>query len=115
VNMVTYEPDYLKYEYEAKEEGVVVFSEIYYPEGWQAYLDGEPVDHFRANYVLRAMVVPGGKHTIEFRFDPQSYKIGNTVSLISSILLMLVIVGAIMYGLKQKAREEAIEEKTINK
>ena len=110
IKLVTYEPDYLKYTYEAKEEGVVVFSEIYYPEGWQAYLDGEPVDHFRANYILRAMKVPAGKHTIEFRFDPKSYKVGNTVSLISSILLVLMIAGAIMFTVKKKAREEEVVE-----
>lgn len=108
IKLVTYEPDYLKYEYQAQEEGVVVFSEIYYPVGWQAYLDGEPVSHFRANYILRAMKIPGGNHTIEFRFDPKSYKIGNTVSLISSILLLLVIAGAVMYSVKKNTHEEEI-------
>ncbi|AKD05519.1 YfhO family protein [Pontibacter korlensis] len=111
IKLVEYEPNYLKYEYHAAKEGLVVFSEIYYPEGWQAYLDGEPVDHFRANYVLRAMEVPAGKHTIEFKFAPQSYYTGNTVSLISSILLLLVVVGAIFYGVKKKPVEETIVEK----
>jgi hypothetical protein len=110
INLVTYEPDYLKYDYQAKEEGVIVFSEIYYPAGWQAYLDGKPVSHFRANYVLRAMKVPEGKHTIEFRFDPQSYKVGNMVSLISSILLVFVIAGAVMFAVKKKTREEEVNE-----
>ncbi|MER2999409.1 YfhO family protein [Pontibacter populi] len=108
IELTTYEPDYLKYEYQAAQAGFVVFSEIYYPAGWQAYLDGKPVDHLRANYILRAMQVPAGKHTIEFRFEPKTYTIGNTVSLISSILLLLVIAGAIAYGFKKKEREEAI-------
>jgi hypothetical protein len=108
IKLTTYEPDYLKYEYQAAQPGFVVFSEIYYPAGWQAYLDGKPVDHIRANYILRAMQVPAGKHTIEFRFEPKTYTIGNTVSLISSIILLLVIAGAIAYGFKKKEREEAI-------
>ncbi|MCX2741311.1 YfhO family protein [Pontibacter anaerobius] len=111
IKLTEYEPNYLKYEYEAAKEGLVVFSEIYYPEGWQAYLDGEPVDHFRANYVLRAMEVPEGKHTIEFKFAPQSYYTGNTVSLISSILLVLVVAGAIFYAVKKEPVEEPIVEK----
>ncbi|TPE45246.1 YfhO family protein [Pontibacter mangrovi] len=111
IKLTAYEPNDLKYEYEAAKEGVVVFSEIYYPEGWQAYLDGEPVDHFRADYVLRAMEVPAGKHTIEFKFAPKSYYTGNTVSLISSILLVLVVAGAIFYAVKKEPVEEPIVEK----
>ncbi|SFU72259.1 YfhO family protein [Pontibacter akesuensis] len=111
IKLVTYEPNYLKYEYEAAQEGLAVFSEIYYADGWQAYLDGEPVDHIRANYVLRAMEVPAGKHTIEFRFAPKSYTLGNTISLISSILLLLVVIGAIYYGVKKKPTEVPIVAK----
>lgn len=111
IKLTEYEPNYLKYEYEAAKEGLVVFSEIYYPAGWQAYLDGEPVDHIRANYVLRAMEVPAGKHTIEFKFAPQSYYTGNTVSLISSIILVLVVAGTIFYAVKTKPLEEPIVEK----
>lgn len=111
IKLTEYEPNYLKYEYEAAKEGLVVFSEIYYPAGWQAYLDGEPVDHIRANYVLRAMEVPAGKHTIEFKFAPQSYYTGNTISLISSIILVLVVAGAIFYAVKTKPVEEPIVEK----
>ncbi|PRY06050.1 membrane protein YfhO [Pontibacter ummariensis] len=106
IELVEYEPNYLKYTYEAAEEGLVVFSEVYYAAGWQAYLDGEPVDHIRANYILRAMQVPAGEHTIEFRFAPKAYTIGNTVSLISSILLLVVVVGAIAYGVRKKPSEE---------
>lgn len=101
IELTEYKPNYLKYTYEAAQAGMVVFSEIYYPAGWQAYLDGQPVEHIRANYVLRAMQVPAGKHTIEFRFAPDSYQTGNTISLISSVLLMLVIAGAIVYGVKR--------------
>ncbi|WP_162053584.1 YfhO family protein [Pontibacter pamirensis] len=106
IELVEYQPNYLKYEYQAAEGGLVVFSEVYYADGWQAYLDGQPVDHIRANYVLRAMQVPAGQHTIEFRFAPKAYTLGNTVSLVSSILLLLVIVGAIAYGVKKKPTKE---------
>ncbi|RIJ37332.1 YfhO family protein [Pontibacter oryzae] len=102
IKLVSYAPNELKYESESAREGLVVFSEIYYADGWQAYLDGEPVDHFRANYVLRAMEVPAGKHTIEFKFAPKAYSLGNTISLISSILLLLVIAGAIYYAIKKQ-------------
>ena len=111
IKLTEYQPNYLKYEYQAEKEGLVVFSEIYYADGWQAYLDGQPVDHFRADYILRAMQVPAGKHTIEFKFAPKAYTLGNTVSLVSSILLLLVIVGAIAYAVRKKPTEVPIVEK----
>ncbi|WP_299825941.1 YfhO family protein [uncultured Pontibacter sp.] len=109
IELVAYDPNNLKYEYQAAQDGLVVFSEVYYADGWQAYLDGKPVDHFRANYILRAMQVPAGKHTIEFKFAPKAYFLGNTISLISSIILIVVILGAIAYGVKKKQREEIVK------
>lgn len=102
IKLVDYEPNYLKYTANAAQSGVVVFSEIYYKDGWQAYLDGQPVDHFRANYILRAMEVPAGQHTIEFRFEPKEYSLGNTVAWISSILLLIGLAGAVVYGFRHK-------------
>jgi hypothetical protein len=106
IKLTGYEPNNLKYAVTAAQAGFVVFSEIYYPEGWQAYLDGKPVPHVRANYVLRAMNIPAGQHTVEFKFAPKSYEIGNTVSLISSILMLLVIIGGVVYAVKAKTVEE---------
>jgi hypothetical protein len=106
IKLTGYEPNNLKYAVTAAQAGFVVFSEIYYPEGWQAYLDGKPVPHVRANYVLRVMNIPAGQHTVEFKFAPKSYEIGNTVSLISSILMLLVIIGGVVYAVKAKTVEE---------
>ncbi|WP_018479981.1 YfhO family protein [Pontibacter roseus] len=109
ITLTEYQPNYLKYEAAAAQDGLVVFSEVYYEDGWQAYLDGQPVDHIRANYILRAMPVPAGKHTIEFRFAPKSYEIGNTISLVSSVLLLLVLGGAIFYSIRRKPEEEKVK------
>jgi hypothetical protein len=85
-----------------------VFSEIYYNKGWKAYIDGKEADYVKANYVLRAMPIPAGKHTIEFKFDPESHKIGSTVTLICSAL-MLVLLG-LGFGNYYKKKETFVEE-----
>ncbi len=86
-----YEPNRLKYEFESKFDQFTVFSEIYYDKGWNAYIDGKPSPHFRVNYILRAMIIPAGKHNIEFKFEPTVYYTGNTISIISSIILILSV------------------------
>ena len=93
VNRISYRPDKLVYQTNAVRDGLVVFSEVYYrgQEDWQAFIDGKPVPHLRADYVLRALRIPAGKHTIEFRFDPPMNHTGNTIDLISNILLILLI------------------------
>ncbi|UOQ73753.1 YfhO family protein [Hymenobacter cellulosilyticus] len=102
IALTSYSPDELKYRATAVQDGFVVFSEIYYQDGWNAYLDGKLVPHLRANYVLRALPVPAGTHTIEFKFEPKEYAVGNTVSLVSSVLLILALLGTIVYALKRK-------------
>lgn len=71
IKLESYAPNYLKYSYNTGKEQMLVFSEIYYDKGWKAYLNGEEVPYFRVNYVLRAMVVPAGKGTIEWKFEPK--------------------------------------------
>lgn len=93
IKLESYAPNALAYHYRAKNAGLAVFSEIYYPKGWNAYVDGTVTPHFRADYVLRAMVLPAGDHKVEFRFEPSVYRIGEKVSLINSILLILLVIG----------------------
>jgi hypothetical protein len=103
IKLTEYKPNYLKYE--ATIQGgnqLVVFSEIYYPKGWKSYIDGKEAAYVQANYVLRAMVVPAGRHEIEFKFEPESYFMGNKVSMASSILLLLAIAGYLIYVFKLK-------------
>ena len=93
IELTGYQPNSLTYDFSASTKQLTVFSDIYYDKGWNAYIDGEPVPHFRVNYVLRALIIPEGKHTIEFRFEPKSYYAGNKVSLASSLLLVLAALG----------------------
>jgi len=106
IKLSEYKPNHLTYDFVSKVPQLTVFSEIYYPKGWQAYIDGKPVDHFRVNYVLRAMVIPAGKHKIEFDFHPKGYFIGNKVALASSILLVLMALGIILLSFRPKKKEE---------
>jgi hypothetical protein len=106
IELVSYQPDELLYKYSAREEKLVVFSEIYYPAGWKCYLDGKESKYFRANYVLRGMVVPAGDHEIKFTFRPASYYVGNKVSLASSVLLILLCAGYFFMKIKVKSKPE---------
>jgi hypothetical protein len=91
IRLTEYQPNYLRYESNTASEQLVVFSEIYYRDGWKSFVDGKEYPHFRANYILRAMVVPAGNHVLEFRFEPESFLKGNKVSLAGSILLFLAV------------------------
>jgi hypothetical protein len=100
IRLEEYKPNHLVYSYRSKNPGLAVFSEIYYPKGWTAAIDGAEVPHFRANYVLRAMVLPAGEHKVVFRFHPRAYYTGEKISLYSSIalILLLLVLGGIGIG-----------------
>ena len=102
ITLQSYKPNYLVYEIDSKEKGFAVFSEIYYPKGWNAYVDGTLTPHTCVNYVLRGMELPAGKHKVEFKFEPQVYKTGNSVALIGSILLLIVVGASLFFANKKK-------------
>lgn len=99
INLTDYKPNHLTYQSNTTSEQLAVFSEIWYGpnKGWQAYIDGNPAEHIRVNYALRAMKVPVGEYTIEFKFDPKTYRIGETITLIFSLIIMLSFFGYFGY------------------
>ena len=90
IKLVSYEPNHLTYESNSSSEQLAVFSEIWYgpDKGWQAYIDDQPVEHIRVNYVLRALKIPAGKHKVEFKFAPRSYSLGLKITLVFSLLIL---------------------------
>lgn len=97
----SYAPNRLTYKSRSAKGGVAVFSEIYFPWGWQATIDGKDAEIGRVNYVLRAMRIPAGDHEISLKFDPQSLRVTNTLSIIAVVLIYLLCVGALVtVGLK---------------
>lgn len=113
IKLDSYNPEHLVYSFDAPADQFVVFSEIYYnphkdwrKNDWKAYIDGKEVEHIRANYVLRALKVPAGKHKIEFKFKPDSYYLSENISLVFSILLLLLIAGAIFYEVRKAKAEQ---------
>ena len=99
IELVAYEPNYLKYEVSSEKGGTVVFSEIYYP-GWKSTIDGQEVAHGRANYILRAMNVPAGQHVVEFRFDPTSLHVTENIAFVALGLLALLAIVVVVLKIK---------------
>jgi len=99
ISLVNYAVDELTYEYQTNSKQIAVFSEIWYP-GWQIYIDGEPVEMFRVNYVLRALAVPAGQHTIKFVFQPRAP--GKWLTLLSSLGILLLCGITIGYYVRRK-------------
>ncbi len=104
--LTDYQPNHLVYKSNNAFAGVSVFSEMYYANGWNAYIDGLPTDHFKVNYVLRALRIPEGEHTIEFKFVPEVVVNGSKITLASSILLGLIVLGGIGFSFWRSKREE---------
>lgn len=104
ISLISYKPNELIYETNANAEGLAVFSEIYYNvrNEWQVTIDDKPADMLRADYILRALRVPAGKHTIKFRFEPVSVATGKKIDLVSSLLLVGLVVGALFVESKRK-------------
>ncbi|MDE6307361.1 MAG: YfhO family protein, partial [Bacteroidales bacterium] len=106
IRLTAYKPNYLAYHSENAHDGLAVFSEIYYPKEWTAYIDGEEVPHFRVNYVLRALWIPAGVHEIEFRHTPYHFALWRNVANIGSLLVCLMVAGVIAgYVIAHKKRQ----------
>ncbi|MEJ1239434.1 YfhO family protein [Chryseolinea sp. T2] len=103
IRLLTHSPRELRYESNSAAEGLAVFSEIYYPIGWKATIDGQEAKILQANYVLRALNVPAGKHAIVFRFDPPSYTAGNPITTIFSWLVIIALLGSIGWSLRKQS------------
>lgn len=104
ITLDSYQPNDLKYTSNNAKEGLAVFSEMYYEKGWKAFVDGRETSVMRADYTLRAIVVPPGKHTIEFKFEPQVVKTGSAITLVSCIGMLFLLVGG-LYFEKKKSGE----------
>jgi uncharacterized membrane protein YfhO len=101
IKLIEYKPNYIKYTSENTNKGLAVFSEIYYPKGWIATIDGKEASIFRTNYTLRGLEIPAGKHTIEFKFEPQVIKTGGIIVLMSGLGMLLLIGGGIYFEQKK--------------
>lgn len=97
IKVAEYSNDKITYNFSANTNQFAVFSEVYYPHGWNAYIDGKKADYIKVDYVLRGMSVPAGKHSIEFRFEPQSYKTANTLMFVSTLIAYLLLIAAIVF------------------
>ena len=106
IELTEYRPNYLKYEYTLPEEAVAVFSEIFYDQGWKAYVDGEESPYFRADYVLRAMTLPAGTHTVEWRFRAPGWTAVEGVTLAASLAILLGAVAALVYCFRKRTEKE---------
>jgi len=100
----------MEYTSKTTQASLALFSEMYYQPGWQAYIDGQPVEHFRANYILRALEIPAGEHEIVFEFRPSSYYTGEWIARISSFLILLVGLGALFMQYKASKEKESASQ-----
>lgn len=102
IQLKSYAPDALVYESNNAHDGFAVFSEMYYPHGWQATIDGKPAKFYPVDYLLRGMPIPAGKHTIKFSFEPEVVTTGSYLSLAGSSLLLLWIVASLIQQFKRR-------------
>ena len=108
IRLTSYQPNRLTYETENTQDGIAVFSEIYYPDGWQISIDGQPAQMARANYILRALYIPAGKHVVEMTFDPKSLHVTEGIAYAA---LALLLVGVIILAWKGRRKLEDTESK----
>ncbi|MBK8311755.1 MAG: YfhO family protein [Chitinophagaceae bacterium] len=105
IKMINYDNDAIEYEVNGNGPQFAVFSEIYYPVGWNAYIDGKKTEYYNVNYILRGLSVPAGKHAVKFVFEPASVKSGTSIMFISSIIILLVFVGGLFMAWRQSRKK----------
>jgi uncharacterized membrane protein YfhO len=91
IKMTKFDNDVIEYEANCNGPQFAVFSEIYYPAGWNAYIDGKPTPYVNTNYILRGLSLPAGKHSVKFVFEPASHKKGGKIAYIASFLVLIFI------------------------
>ena len=105
VTLTKFDNDTLEYSTDSHSPQFAVFSEIYYPFGWNAYLDGKKVDYIKTDYALRGLSVPAGKHIVKFIFEPSSYKKGVTIGYAASWLIILLVLGGFFMAWRQSGKK----------
>ena len=103
IQLKSYQPNELVYSYSTQKERLALFSEIYYPHGWKATVDGEEVSILQANYVLRAAMLPAGNHEIVFKFEPEVIQTGSTITIASGGILLLLLIGGLVITFRRKS------------
>ncbi len=102
IQLVDYQPNQLKYSFDSSKDELVVFSEIWTSKGWTMWIDGVESPLFRADYILRSAIIPAGQHEIVMRYEPSIWRIGNTIQLITSLLILIGFVAACYYTFKKR-------------
>jgi hypothetical protein len=111
IKVVSHAPDKIVYESNSGSEKVAIFPEIYYPAGWKVTIDGKESEFFCADYVLRGIKVPAGKHNIVFEFHPDKYYTGEKIAMVGSILVFLLLIGGIYMQIRTNKKQQAEQTK----
>jgi len=102
--MLRFDNDMIEYESTTTSPQFAVFSEVYYPKGWNAYLDDKLTTYCKVNYLLRGLPVPPGKHSVKFIFEPASVKKGRSIMFIASIFIALIFIGGLFMAWKESKK-----------
>jgi uncharacterized membrane protein YfhO len=105
IKMTSFDNDAITYQSSSTGNHAAIFSEIFYKD-WNAYIDGKPAKVFKANYVLRGLVIPAGNHKIDFKFEPSIFFTGRMISNISTLLLMILLVTFVIYYVRNSKKPE---------
>jgi uncharacterized membrane protein YfhO len=106
IDLISYHPDKLVYKFNSSEEQLAVFSEIFYDQGWKAYVDEQETPILRVNYLLRALEVPSGEHTIRFEYELPSFEKAKTIAIAGSLAILLIIGFGFFIETKKKSEEK---------